>query len=414
MTRMMEVVEAGRSAYRRIADRAARLYAPVVHLTALLTFAGWLVATDDLHLSLTVAIAVLIITCPCALGLAVPMVQAVAAQRLFHGGIMVKDGSALERLAEVDHVVLDKTGTLTRGVPRLIDDGATPSDALAIAASMASGSRHPYSQAIAVAGRSRSAPAIALDSLAESPGDGIEARVDGRLYRLGRPDWALSDRCRHAGAVLSRDGALVAHFRFEDELRPDAREAIAALAERGIPVEILSGDHDEPVARLAAALNVPWRAAVTPAGKVAHIASLTAAGRKVLMVGDGLNDAPALRAAHVSMAPASAADVGRNAADLVFLRDSLLAVPEAIDTACRASRLIRQNLVLAVGYNALAVPIAILGQVTPLVAAIAMSISSVAVIGNALRLRAPVSGKAEVSSKSGRLTSMRPVAGTVR
>jgi Cu2+-exporting ATPase len=342
------------------------------------------------------------------------MVQAVAAQRLFQGGVMVKDGSALERLAEVDHVVLDKTGTLTRGVPRLIESGTIAPGALAIAASMASGSRHPYSQAIVAAGRRSNALIVAPEDLREYPGEGVEARMSGKLYRFGRSDWAIAGGVRRAGVVLSEDGTLLESFLFVDELRPAAREAVVALTAKGIRVEIVSGDHDEPVSRLASLLKIPYRAAVTPAGKVSHIATLAAAGAKVLMVGDGLNDAPALGAAHVSMAPASAADIGRNAADLVFLRDSLLAVPDAIDTACRARDLVRQNFVLAAGYNALAVPIAIMGQVTPLVAAIAMSASSVAVVGNALRLGSRPGKKTKASLKDATPPSIQALTGAAR
>jgi Cu2+-exporting ATPase len=412
MTRLMETAEAGRTAYRRIADRAARLYAPVVHLTALLTFGGWLLATDNLHLAVTVAIAVLIITCPCALGLAVPMVHVVAARRLFQNGIMVKDGGALERLAEVDHVVFDKTGTLTKGAPRLADPAATAANVLAIAATMASCSRHPYSQAIVAAARAQDIPFSAPDQLHEHPGAGLEARIDGKLYRLGRPDWALSDANPRDGVVLSEGERLLGRFCFEEELRPEAREAIAALTAMGIAAEILSGDHEESVRRLALQLGLPYCAGVSPAAKVDAISTLARAGRKVLMVGDGLNDGPALAAAHVSMAPASAADVGRNAADLVFLHDTLRAVPEAIDIARKARDLVRQNLLLAIGYNALAVPIAILGQVTPLVAAIAMSLSSIAVVGNALRLG---NGRAQRAASNGDvLAAMRPAIGTAR
>jgi Cu2+-exporting ATPase len=390
MKRMMEAAESGRSTYRRIADRAARLYAPVIHLTALLTFIGWMIAVGDMHRAITIAIAVLIITCPCALGLAVPMVQIVAARRLFEQGIMVKDGGALERLAETDHVVLDKTGTLTRGTPRLIDhDGGQ--DALAIAAALAAHSRHPYAVALAAAGRARKGlPAVAFD-VREHPGSGLEGRIGDRVYRLGRADWALVEQpasLERPDVVLSESGRLVGGFHFEDELRRDAREAAAALASSGLPVEILSGDREEAVQRLAAALAVPHVSRVSPAGKVARIASIAASGRKVLMVGDGLNDVPALVAAHVSMAPATAVDVGRNAADFVFLRESLMAVPHAIEVARQAGRLSRQNLWLAVAYNVIAVPVAMAGEVTPLLAAVAMSLSSVIVVGNALRFGA--------------------------
>jgi Cu2+-exporting ATPase len=406
MTRMMEMAEAGRTAYRRIADRAARLYAPTVHLTALLTFGGWLLATGDLHLAVTVAIAVLIITCPCALGLAVPMVQVVAARHLFQNGIMVKDGGGLERLSEVDHVVFDKTGTLTKGAPRLAGSQATAPDLLAIAASMATCSRHPYSQAIVAAARARDVPIATLGELHEHPGAGLEARIDGKTYRLGRTDWALPDASSRDGVVLSEGGSLLERFCFEEELRTDGREAVAALAARGIRAEILSGDQEGTVRRLASLLGLAYRAGVSPADKVDYVSSLARTGRKVLMVGDGLNDGPALAAAHVSMAPAGATDVGRNAADLVFLNDSLYAVPEAIDTACRARNLIRQNFLLAVGYNALAIPIAISGQATPMVAAIAMSLSSIAVVANALRLSKR--GSQGAATKGDMLTALRP------
>ena len=390
MLQMMEAAESGRSAYRRIADRAsAALRSRRPPHRAAATFIGWMAATGDVHRALTIAIAVLIITCPCALGLAVPMVQVVAARRLFEQGIMVKDGGALERLAEVDTVVFDKTGTLTIGTPRLLDGGAIDPDVLALAAAIASHSRHPYSLALAAAGRARAGAPIVPDRVSEHPGSGLEASIGATVYRLGRPEWALAggeslqSGAEMASVVLSKDGRCLATFHFEDRLRSDAREAIAALAEDGLPVEILSGDREEPVRQLASAFGVSHRSQVSPGGKAAHIA---ASGRKVLMVGDGLNDAPALVAAHVSMAPASAADVGRNAADLVFLRESLLAVPQAITVARNARRLVRENLAIAVGYNAIAMPIAILGYVTPLIAAVAMSLSSLIVVANALRL----------------------------
>ena len=392
MLQMMEAAEAGRSKYQRIADRAARFYAPVVHLSAAATFIGWMAATGDVHRALTIAIAVLIITCPCALGLAVPMVQVVAARRLFELGIMVKDGGALERLAEVDHVVCDKTGTLTHGEPQLVNGGAVDPDMLALAAAIASHSRHPYSRAITAAVAARSGVRPALYDISEHPGSGLEAASGKSVYRLGRPEWAVAGgEPRLSGAetatvVLAKDGRCLATFHFEERLRPDARAAVAALVQEGLAVEVMSGDREAQVHRVAAALGVSHHSEASPGGKAAHIASLTQAGRKVLMVGDGLNDGPALMASHASMAPASAADVGRNAADLVFLRDSLLAVPRAVGIARNARRLVRENLTVAVAYNAIAMPIAILGFVTPLIAAIAMSLSSLIVVANALRL----------------------------
>jgi P-type Cu2+ transporter len=394
MVRLMEAAEGGRARYRRIADRAAQAYAPVVHVIALATLIGWVVVAGDWHNAILIAIAVLIITCPCALGLAVPIVQVVAARRLFEAGIMVKDGSGLERLAEVDTVVFDKTGTLTEGAPQLVNQADIDPVHLAVAAQMASHSRHPISRAIAAATPRALADPTAFDTVTEHPGFGIEACQDGEVWRLGRPDWAclrgddLDTGADTSGAVLARGGHGLATFQFEDRLRADATTTVAGLKRAGIGVEMVSGDRPAAVAAMAARLGVEtWAGRVLPGGKTERLSQLKGEGRKVLMVGDGLNDAPALVAAHVSMAPASAADIGRNAADFVFLRPSLSAVVTALDISRRAGRLIRQNFALAIAYNVIAVPIAVLGYVTPLVAALAMSLSSIIVIANAMRLR---------------------------
>jgi len=388
MVRLMEAAEGGRARYRRIADRAAALYSPVVHATAFLTFLGWMALGGNWHQAITVAIAVLIITCPCALGLAVPIVQVVASRRLFENGIMVKDGSAIERMAGIDMVAFDKTGTLTSGQPRLVDSNAIAPEALAIAADIARRSHHPLSRAIAAAAPARD---LALSEVSEYPGLGIEARFDGRLYRLGRAEWALSDgttaQQSESGTVLGRDGVAMAHFIFEEALRPQAKAAVDGLHGARLETMLLSGDVPAAVDAMADKLGIAIAAAsLLPAQKVERLVALAAEGRKVLMVGDGLNDVPALAAAHVSMAPASAADIGRNAADFVFLRDGLDAVPMALAVSRHAGRLVRQNFALAIAYNAIALPIAIAGLVTPLIAALAMSLSSVLVVANALRL----------------------------
>jgi len=395
MVRLMEAAEGGRARYRRIADRAARAYAPVVHIVALATLIGWVLVSGDWHMAILVAISVLIITCPCALGLAVPIVQVVAARRLFENGILVKDGTGLERLAEVDAVIFDKTGTLTDGAPQLVNRSDIDPAHLAIAAAMAAHSRHPMSNAIMAAAPPASTAEIAFDSVTEHPGFGVEASKDGQIWRLGRPGWAGSgaDCCDteidRSGAVLSRRGLVLAEFQFDDRLRPGAAATIAGLRRAGLGVEIVSGDRQAAVAAIAARLGVgTWAARVLPGGKIERICRLAGEGRKVLMVGDGLNDAPALVAAHASMAPASAADIGRNAADFVFLRPSLTAVTTALDISRRSTALIRQNFAIAIAYNVVAVPIAVLGYVTPLIAALAMSLSSIVVVGNAMRLRA--------------------------
>ena len=387
--RLMEAAEAGRGTYRRIADRASDLYAPVVHLAAFLSFLGWMMIDGDLHHAITIAVAVLIITCPCALGLAVPMVQMMAARRLFADRIMIRDGSALERIAEIDHAVFDKTGTLTMGRLKLRGAETFSPDVLALAGALAACSSHPCSRAIDRASKDVMDKAPSLDLVREVPGFGIEAELTGVHFRLGRAEWALRDASSAAtGTWLSRDGQALACFEFDDVLRPGAPEMACALAQRGIGIEIISGDGVVPVSKLAGEIGVEhFSADALPGDKLARIAALTADGHKVLMVGDGLNDAPALVSAYVSMAPASAADVGRNAADFVFLKDSIGAVLTVLDVASESAKLIRQNFTLAILYNVIALPAAVLGYATPLVAALAMSSSSIIVVLNALRLR---------------------------
>ena len=387
---LMEAAEGGRARYRRIADRAAQFYAPAVHLTALVTFFAWGFYDGDWKHALLVAVAVLIITCPCALGLAVPVVQVVAAGRLFKAGIMVKDGSAMERLAEIDSVAFDKTGTLTLGKPRLVDAASIDARAFAIAAGLAQHSRHPLSQAL---WRAATGPVSMIDSVREIPGAGIEAESSEGTYRLGNRKFACAESSSEAGdhayseVVLSLDGRELQAFRFEDTLRPGAEKTIALLKGEGLSVGILSGDRAGVVSDLARRLGIDnWKAELAPRDKAEFCAKVQADGHKLLMVGDGINDAPALAAAHVSIAPATAADIGRQAADFVFMRQNLDSVAFAIEASRRAGRLIRENFALAIGYNIIAVPVAILGYATPLIAAVAMSTSSIVVVVNALRL----------------------------
>ncbi len=409
MMRMMEAAEGGRTRYRRLADRVSSLYSPVVHLAALLTFIGWVMVAGDWRQAMTIGIAVLIITCPCALGLAVPIVQVVAARRLFERGVMVREGSAMERLTGIDTVVFDKTGTLTLGRPRLVDAAAIPPEALAMAAALGARSRHPFSQAVARLGSSP----VAFDAVTETPGAGVEGRIGATVWRLGRAGWARGEGAgqgSETGTILTCDGREVARFAFEDALRPGAAQAVQALRRAGLRVVMLSGDTEAACRSVADSLGIEdYAAGLLPAEKVARIAALADAGHKALMVGDGLNDAPALSAAHASMAPATAADIGRNIADLVFLRDGLDAVPLAIDTSHRAGRLIRQNIGLALAYNLVAVPIAVLGHVTPLIAAVAMSGSSIIVISNALRLGW---GLAPMPAPGGALRRLQSTEGT--
>ncbi len=389
---LMEAAEGGRARYRRIADRAAQYYSPAVHLLAITSFVAWGLYDGDWKHAMMVAIAVLIITCPCALGLAVPVVQVVAAGRLFKAGVMVKDGSAMERLAEIEAVAFDKTGTLTLGRPRLVDAARLEPVSFGIATGLAAHSRHPLSRALwaAYGGQPRG-----FETVREVPGAGVEAETSEGVWRLGNRRFACgadagaadADEKPYSEVVLSLDGVERATFLFEDTLRPRARTSIDSLRQSGLDLGILSGDRGPVVSKLAADLGIDnWRAGLTPRDKADACADASARGRLVLMVGDGINDAPALSAAHMSMAPATAADVGRQAADFVFMRDGLEAVPFAIEASRRAGRLIRENFALAIGYNVIAVPIALLGYATPLIAAVAMSTSSIIVVANALRL----------------------------
>jgi P-type Cu2+ transporter len=383
IARLMEAAGQVRSRYVRIADRAARLYAPAVHTLAALSLVGWLIAGAGVYHALVIAISVLIITCPCALGLAVPVAQVVAAGALMRRGVLVKDGSALERMAGIDRALIDKTGTLTLGTP--VPDGdsldALDEASADVALALASHSRHPLSQALARALAARGAHAAALDQVAENPGWGMTAQWAGRAVSLGRPAVAEG-----MAAALSIADQPVRIIRFADALRPDWVEALARLARMGIDCTILSGDAVGPVGEVARKVGLFAQAGATPADKQRAIALQQHIGHRVLMVGDGLNDGPALATANASIAPGSASDVGRQAADMVFTADSLLALPRAIAVSRRTMRVVRQNFALAIVYNLLAVPLAMAGLVTPLLAAVAMSTSSLLVIGNSLRL----------------------------
>ncbi len=390
IARLMESAGQGKSRYVRIADRAARLYAPAVHTLAALTLVGWLMAGAGLHAALMTAVAVLIITCPCALGLAVPIAQVVATGALMRVGVLIKDGAALERLAVVDRVLLDKTGTVTLG--QLHPTRGLPSDATArgLLLSLARVSRHPLSRAIARALDGSVVP-VAVSSVNERPGLGIEAMFGRNQIRLGRADWVNRvtepDHAESTEAVFRIGTGPVFRVEFSDTVRPDAHAAIKQLSALGLSPRFVSGDSIAVVDQLATDLGIPGSARMSPAEKHEAVAALEQAGHHVLMVGDGLNDGPALRRASVAMAPASASDVGQMAADAVFLGDALMPVPLTVVAARRTMRVVRQNFALAIVYNFLAVPLAMAGMVTPLIAALAMSGSSLLVVANALRLR---------------------------
>ncbi|GGF72834.1 copper-translocating P-type ATPase [Terasakiella brassicae] len=378
IVRLMEEAEAGRANYVALADRVARYYAPVVHLLSLGTFIYWFFFAGVVwNEALLNAIAVLIITCPCALALAVPVVQVIASGRLMRQGILVKTGTALERLAHVKNIVFDKTGTLTLGRAELVNKEKIAQTDLELAAALAGASKHPLSRALC-----RAVPHIAVKSgVLEVPGRGLQ----WEKVRLGSRQWCgLAEAPLSDGPELWLDkgDGLPVCLQFADHLRPDAKEVVARL-QASYQTHLLSGDRVEPVRKVAEDLNIQdWKAQCSPADKCEVLTHMEAA----LMVGDGLNDAPALAAAHVSLSPSTAIDVSQTTADAVFQGDKLKAVLEVLGVARKAERLIKQNFGLAFLYNSVTIPLAIAGYVTPLIAAVAMSTSSLVVIANALRL----------------------------
>ncbi|HEU0222088.1 MAG TPA: heavy metal translocating P-type ATPase, partial [Paracoccaceae bacterium] len=384
IARMVAAAEAGRNRYTRLADRAARLYSPTVHLAALATFIGWSLAGLPGREALMIAASVLIITCPCALGLAVPAVQAAIGGRLFRRAVFVKDGTALERLSEADCVVFDKTGTLTTGRPELAGMPADP-EVRAAALAFAEASRHPYARAIAEALRAAGVTPAAVTGLAEHPGAGVEGRLGSRRLRFGRAAWCGAEGGTGAEVWLTGLGAPLV-FRLADRLKPDAAETVAALKRRGLRVLLFSGDAPEAVREAAEAAGIAeWRAGMTPQEKLTALRTLAREGWRVAMVGDGINDAPALAAAHVSISPASATDIARTAADYVIPAGQLRPVRLCHEQARLARRRALENFALAALYNLVAIPVAVAGHVTPLVAALAMAGSSILVTLNALR-----------------------------
>lgn len=388
MADLVAVAESGRSRYTSLADKAAKLYAPGVHILSALSFVGWYIYSGDIRTALNIAAAVLIITCPCALGLAVPAVTTAASGRLFRRGMLIKDATALERLAQVDTVVFDKTGTLTAGTPVLTNIAGIPRETVGLALGLARGSSHPLAQAIARAATDAGIEAAPLEALTEVPGYGTKGIWQGQEVRLGRASWTGAEASAETATYLRVGEGAPVTFTFADRLREGAAEAVQALQDSGKEVYLMSGDTAPAVEALAHRLGISnWLAEALPADKSARIQALSRNGAHVLMVGDGLNDTAALAAAHVSISPASALDAARVASDIVLLGGDLSPIAAGCTTARAATRRIRENFRIATVYNLIAVPLAVAGLATPLIAALAMSTSSITVSLNALRLR---------------------------
>ncbi|WP_128513988.1 heavy metal translocating P-type ATPase [Tabrizicola thermarum] len=413
MADLVAVAEGTKTRYTSLADRAAKAYSPLVHILSFSAFGYWMWATGgDVRYAINISAAVLIITCPCALGLAVPAVVTSASGRLFRKGLLIKHGTALERLAEVDTVVFDKTGTLTLGTPEPVALADQPQDVVAIAAALAAGSSHPLARALAEGAKAAGIAPANVTDIREIPGQGIEGDLNGTRVRLGRADWCGAEALPTTATYLSISSApatpgaspppggegrgvggtplkATTHaFPFTDRPRPGAAEAVSKLQAAGLKIELLSGDTEAPVRDLARRLGITnWQAGVLPTEKAARIAELSAQGRKVLMVGDGLNDTAALAAAHVSISPASALDAARVASDIVLLGQDMAPIADAVRISRQATRRMIENFLISGGYNVVAVPLALVGLATPLAAALAMSLSSITVSLNAMRLK---------------------------
>ncbi len=387
ITRMMTAAEQRRGGIVILADKIARAYVPVVHFLAAAAFIFWLaIMAASLPHALEITIAVLVITCPCALALAVPVVQVLASTKLMQQGILIKSPAALERLAQIDTVVFDKTGTLT--LPELVPDISALDDTQkAVAHGLANVSHHPLARALAA--HLEGTPA-ALTNIQELPGNGLSGESPDGEVKLGRAEWVGADKGTQAPSPelwLALPQQSPIRIAFKDCLRPDTTQTIQRLQEKGLNVILLSGDRAGAVASTAASCGIAdWHPDMRPDAKAAFLQKLEAEDRKVMMVGDGLNDGPALANAWISVSPASGADIAQTTADIVFQRSSLKAVTDLLGIAGNARSLARQNIGFALAYNLVAIPLAMAGFITPLLAAIAMSASSLTVTANAFRL----------------------------
>jgi P-type Cu2+ transporter len=389
MAELVAVAETAKTKYTSLADRAASAYSPLVHLLSFSAFGYWMWATGgDLRFAINISAATLIITCPCALGLAVPAVVTAASGKLFKKGLLIKSGTALERLAEVDTVVFDKTGTLTMGAPEPTNLHSHATEVLELAMALANASSHPLAQSLAQAARAAGIRPATLGDVTEVPGYGIEARHNDRRLRLGRAAWVGAEALDVTATYLQLPDGSVHSFTFEDTLRTGAAEVVQGLRAQGHDIWLVSGDAPGAVHAMAQRLGIEnWIAGALPEDKSAKVAAMTAAGKRVLMVGDGLNDTAALAGAHVSVSPASALDAARVASDIVLLGRDIAPIADAVRIGRQSTRRIRENFWISGLYNVVAVPIALVGLCTPLWAAVAMSTSSITVIVNALRLK---------------------------
>lgn len=405
--RLVEEAQGSKAPIQRLADRIAAIFVPAVVLIALLTLAGWMIfAGASLDRALVPFVAVLIIACPCALGLATPAAIVVGTGAGARQGILIRNGESLERAHKIDTLLIDKTGTITRGVPQLsaVAAGALPErELLRLAASVESLSGHPLARAVTRAAQERGIPLSPCLEFASHTGAGVSGRVDGRLVRIGHEEFMAAvsleseawrekaQRWAEEGKSLlyvAVDGHVEGLLAVADAIRPESAQAIQALRRRGIRVVMLTGDNRAAAAAIAAEAGVDdFFAGVRPEEKAAFVKQEQQAGRVVAMVGDGINDAPALAQADIGIAIGGGADVAVESAAITLLHGDLGRVVKAIDLSRRTLRIIKQNLFWAFIYNIVGIPLAAFGLLNPMVAALAMSFSSVSVLTNSLRLR---------------------------
>ncbi len=398
IVRLMDQALAEKPRLAELADRYAVWFVTILLLAAAATYIGWSLAGSQEH-ALWVTVAVLVVSCPCALSLATPAALTAATGHMAQLGILTTRGHALETLARITDVVFDKTGTLTHGRMQLLASHAfshpDAGQALAIAAALEQGSEHPIARALLQAAADCVLPACGQRS--NQPGQGIEADIAGQRWRLGRPafvaglsgSFSLPEELAASATIIALGDArgVAAVFAIGDQVRDDSAALITALQARGLRVHLLSGDADKAVASLATQLHIAdYRAAATPEDKLAYVSQLQQGGARVLMVGDGVNDAPVLARADVSLAMGGGTDVARASGDMVLMGDELGRLPQALGLAARSMHIIRQNLAWAALYNLVALPLAMAGWVTPWLASLGMALSSLLVVSNALRL----------------------------
>jgi Cu+-exporting ATPase len=399
IVRLVEAAQGSKAPIQKLADRIAGIFVPVVVVIATLTFLGWWLAAGDATTALINAVAVLVIACPCALGLATPTAVMVATGRGAQLGILPRSAAALEHAGRLQVLVLDKTGTVTAGRPRVSAVVAAPGintdELLRAAASLEAASEHPLARAVADYACEHGIEGVAVADFSATPGRGIEATLDGVKTWLGSPAFiaekaAVGMALTTPGTpvVVAQPGKLLGHLVIDDALRSDAVVAIARLKALGIAVVMATGDAAASAERIARDAGIDtWHASLLPADKEALIRQLKADGTIVGMVGDGINDAPALAAADVSFAIGGGSDIAIETADITLLRDELATLPDAIELSRAGLRKIRQNLFFAFVYNVLGIPLAAAGMLNPVIAGAAMAASSVSVVSNALLLR---------------------------